>query len=392
MLAIFVRRAVCLKYLDLSDNSLDKRGAELIGSAAAGRSSQRADHQPNMANQVHTNDLLHAVHESAEENDDIDPFADRHAALLSPSEHPRSASLASLRLENCSLRSTVLEGLAHKLRHSSINHISLRRNRINHLGAVALAVMIRDYDPTPVSSDSHTGLLLSGLTADVAATIRPDDAESPSQLSHKVPSVRLESTGSGNSVTARPVSGASKSGAGVGAKPVDVVQHEAQSVSSADVRHSNQDSVDAPANADFEDQDVHFGPERNRGRISVPEREWLRHTDMRSRLRKQIDALPRVGDLLTLDIRSNEIRVGCLIPFQMDNKGFPVSALILFLQGGITYISQVLKRNRTLRVLNVSDNKIDPSGLASLAEALVSLSASTAPTCRMLIERMRTEI
>ena len=43
-----------------------------------------------------------------------------------------------------------------------------------------------------------------------------------------------------------------------------------------------------------------------------------------------------------------------------------------FLQGGVTYISQVLKRNRTLRVLNLSDNKIDGAGLATLAEALVS--------------------
>lgn len=38
----------------------------------------------------------------------------------------------------------------------------------------------------------------------------------------------------------------------------------------------------------------------------------------------------------------------------------------------MTYISQVLKRNRTLRVLNLSDNRIDAAGLTTLAEALVS--------------------
>jgi ABC-type transporter Mla MlaB component len=37
----------------------------------------------------------------------------------------------------------------------------------------------------------------------------------------------------------------------------------------------------------------------------------------------------------------------------------------------VQYIAQVLKRNRTLKVLNMSDNRIDSAGLAVLAEALV---------------------
>jgi protein phosphatase 1 regulatory subunit 37 len=39
-------------------------------------------------------------------------------------------------------------------------------------------------------------------------------------------------------------------------------------------------------------------------------------------------------------------------------------------QNGVGYIAQVLKRNRTLKVLNLADNKIDGAGLALLAEAL----------------------
>lgn len=35
-------------------------------------------------------------------------------------------------------------------------------------------------------------------------------------------------------------------------------------------------------------------------------------------------------------------------------------------------MAQVLKRNRTLKVLNLSDNKIDERGLLAVAEALVS--------------------
>lgn len=40
------------------------------------------------------------------------------------------------------------------------------------------------------------------------------------------------------------------------------------------------------------------------------------------------------------------------------------------MQTGVTYIAQVLKRNRTLKVLNISDNKIEPAGLAAIAESL----------------------
>jgi hypothetical protein len=89
--------------------------------------------------------------------------------------------------------------------------------------------------------------------------------------------------------------------------------------------------------------------------VVLPEREAARHAELKARLRKQIDALPRVGCLLTLDVRSNEIK------------------------GGVTYIAQVLKRNRTLKVLNLSDNKIDSQGLMSIAEALVR---ATLHTCR----------
>ena len=41
-------------------------------------------------------------------------------------------------------------------------------------------------------------------------------------------------------------------------------------------------------------------------------------------------------------------------------------------QAGISYIAQVLKRNRTLKVLNLSENKLDVQGLVAVAEALVS--------------------
>jgi Leucine Rich repeat len=46
------------------------------------------------------------------------------------------------------------------------------------------------------------------------------------------------------------------------------------------------------------------------------------------------------------------------------------------LQTGINYIAQVLKRNRTLKVLNLSENKLDVPCLVAIAEALVSICSS----------------
>ena len=61
---------------------------------------------------------------------------------------------------------------------------------------------------------------------------------------------------------------------------------------------------------------------------------------------RALDALPRIGSLKTLDLKGNDIR------------------------SGVTYIAQVLKRNRTLKVLNLSENKLDVQGLVAIAEAL----------------------
>jgi len=80
--------------------------------------------------------------------------------------------------------------------------------------------------------------------------------------------------------------------------------------------------------------------------VAQAEREAWLNSNAHSRMREQIEQLPRTGSLLTLDVKGNDIR------------------------SGVSYIAQVLKRNRTLKVLNLSENKVDSKGLASLAEAL----------------------
>lgn len=89
-------------------------------------------------------------------------FLEPPAPLLQDSpSHPTKSHLTSLRLENASLRTQTLEVLSHAIRSpdSRIKHLSLRRNKITALGAVALAVMLRDHPDSDDAGPSHTQLL-----------------------------------------------------------------------------------------------------------------------------------------------------------------------------------------------------------------------------------------
>lgn len=81
---------------------------------------------------------------------------------------------------------------------------------------------------------------------------------------------------------------------------------------------------------------------------------------------RALDALPRLGALRTLDLKGNDLRVSFVLLLFL---GLLINCIY---KGGITYMAQVLKRNRTLKVLNLSENKLDVQCLVSIAEALVS--------------------
>lgn len=96
-------QANSLQFLDVSQNSLDKKAVEYI------------------------------------------------VAALATAPEP---GLVSLRMDDCLLRPAGLETLCRAVRTSSLKNISLRHNRISASGGVALALMIRDYPdvvPTPLS-------------------------------------------------------------------------------------------------------------------------------------------------------------------------------------------------------------------------------------------------
>lgn len=71
-------------------------------------------------------------------------------------------SLSSLLLNGCNLRAAHLEVLATTIRKSntSLQHLSIRGNRIGTQGALAIGVMLRDYDNTNTAQQGIERLFL----------------------------------------------------------------------------------------------------------------------------------------------------------------------------------------------------------------------------------------
>ncbi|KAI0002469.1 hypothetical protein BJV74DRAFT_876497 [Russula compacta] len=286
LIGAFMIKAKGLQFLDLSQNWLDKRSTEYIANA------------------------------------------------LPQAPGP---GLSSLRLDDCFLKPQALEALAHAVRTSSLRNISLRHNRINAAGAVAIALMIRDYPDvvsgsiTPASSASSTPPMSPAAASpsplpNVAGQLPPPG---PSRSSGVLPPPRHPTQTLQPTYTPyipRSRRGPPASTATIGdplsatGQPIPLITSSAQG--GVTTRHSI--SCSGPQ-----------GTHQDHG----PSAALLDKV-------RALDALPRLGALRTLDLRGNDIR------------------------SGITYVAQVLKRNRTLKVLNLSENKLEVAGLVAIAEAL----------------------
>ncbi|KAJ7229308.1 hypothetical protein B0H12DRAFT_1212926 [Mycena haematopus] len=285
LLGAYLAQAHALTFLDLSQNALDKKAVECVVSAWGNT--------------------------------------------------PRKG-LVSLKLDDCNLRAAALETLARAVRTSSLRNISLRHNKITPTGAVALALMIRDYPDVLVGSvahhhdtpfsNSHTHTGAGGGGGGGGSILPPSlsNAHKPQVLAPPpkhptltaaqttytpyVPRRRQATAGAAPATTGAPFVASSVLG-GVTAR------HVPSSASSASSKERETKEANGPSAA------------------------------LLDRVRA-LDLLPRVGALRTLDLRGNDLRTG------------------------ITYIAQVLKRNRTLKVLNLAENKLDVGCLVGLAEAL----------------------
>lgn len=285
------------------------------------------------------------------------------AGALTPAPNP---GLESLKLDDCALKPAALEVLAHAVRTSSLKNISLRHNRIGATGTVALALMIRDYPdfipssnsplapPSPIPSANSSAapspqlgtasLPASPVTTSSAASLSnvaaslhspatrlPPPRHGPILPPPQHPSTAVQTTYTPYVPRAKRLAAARAEAAagaplGVDGKPVPTISSSAQGGVTA--RHASPVTQSSPA-LNARSSSIEQGPS----------------AALLDKVRA-LDALPRLGALRTLDLKGNDIR------------------------GGITYIAQVLKRNRTLKVLNLSENKLDVQGLVSIAEAL----------------------
>ncbi|KAI0371987.1 RNI-like protein [Pilatotrama ljubarskyi] len=310
LIGAYLTKAKSLQFLDLSQNALDKKAIEYI------------------------------------------------AAALPAAPTP---GLVSLRLDDCSLKPQALDALAHSVRVSSLRNISLRHNRISATGAVAIALMIKDYPDRFPATASDGGSVPSSpvtSTASLASTLSPP--ATPSSPSQPLPS---HSSGSGTSTppqrpgpilppprhpatlpqtTYTPYIPRSRRGPSAGApapvhtnplspagRPIPIITTSAQGGVTARLPPPPAHPSQSNGHPRGIETSLRQGP-------SAALLEQVR----------ALDNLPRLGALRTLDLKGNDIRTG------------------------ITYIAQVLKRNRTLKVLNLSENKLDVQGLVAIAEAL----------------------
>ncbi|KIJ60815.1 hypothetical protein HYDPIDRAFT_31861 [Hydnomerulius pinastri MD-312] len=303
IIGAYASKAKSLQFLDLSSTSLDKKAVEYI------------------------------------------------AACLTTAPEP---GLVSLRLDDCALRPAALEALSRAVRTSSLRNISLRHNKITTTGAVALALMIRDYPdvvpgppPSTPLSPSHP---LSPPPASSGFLSPSPSFMSPPPSPHLPPPIRAgpvlppprHPSAMSPQTTYTPYIPRSKRGATTAhppnplsatGQPVPIITSNSQG--GVTTRHA----VPAPV-----------GSSRADGANGVGAGGQGRHEDGPSAALldkvRALDTLPRLGALRTLDLRGNDLRTG------------------------VSYLAQVLKRNRTLKVLNLSENKLDVQCLVSIAEAL----------------------
>uniref|UniRef100_V5ETD3 RNI-like protein n=2 Tax=Kalmanozyma brasiliensis (strain GHG001) TaxID=1365824 RepID=V5ETD3_KALBG len=361
--AIFMRRARALRYLDLSENSIDRMSLEhllaVVAKPPAAVTHQRMPVKPSAASaKADANGTSKPEDpQETDQNDDNsdDEFFDDSGEPLMPTApllrdvsddpDPPSSAIISLRLENCGLKAASLELLSQTVRYSDIRHLSLRRNKIGQLASVALAIMLKDYpdsvgalEPitTSATAQGTNSYFDPAVAPDRAAadgqdrsgrTLRPSDAQSTPERRQRSYSPGLPEV---------PVI-VSSPGGGITSRKMPPAQPDVNGAHTEQLQDAMQTQL-AGATSPLPTPQLNPPP-------NLTEAEAVSLYQAK-RARRILADYPRVGNLLTLDLKSNDIR------------------------GGVVYLAQVLKKNRTLRVLNLSDNNIEVPGLVSIAEAL----------------------
>ncbi|THH03300.1 hypothetical protein EW145_g6365 [Phellinidium pouzarii] len=239
-------------------------------------------------------------------------------------------------MDDCSLRPASLETLAQNVRTSSLRNISLRHNRISASGAVALALMIKDYPDT--------------MPAYTIPSNSSSSSSSPSSISNSlfrasrrslIPLPRLGRTYCRPPPRQGPV-------------PPPPVH---------------------PANAPVQTTYTPYIPRARRAAATTTgATATARAVQHAARAPDPLSATGQHVPIITSSAQGgvttrHPVSLGTHVPVPKEHTINGPSAALLD-KTGIQYIAQVLKRNRTLKVLNLSENKIDVQGLIAVAEAL----------------------
>ncbi|KAL0071126.1 hypothetical protein AAF712_001684 [Marasmius tenuissimus] len=308
--------------------------------------------------------------------------------IVASFSQPPSPGLASLRLDDCSLKPGALDVLAKVVRTSSLRNISLRHNKINATGAIALSVMIRDYPDSipatgPIASPASpnlssqtsfpSSLLLSPTSSQASSTLigsdTPTSSLTPSPAS-SVTSLPLTSSMTPHQPPPQPHAGpilpppthpslqpmqttytpyVPRSKRGKPTTSSTTPTPGSPNLGNVVITTSVRGGVTAvTANGVSSAVDKVTSAVKGNGTRTAQGRGSYSQGPSAALLDKvrALDSLPRLGSLRTLDLRGNDLRTGT------------------------TYLAQVLKRNRTLRVLNLSENKLDVACLVAIADAL----------------------
>ncbi|PWN34844.1 RNI-like protein [Meira miltonrushii] len=327
---IFMRRAKALKYLDLSENNINKASLEHIIGAL------RKDESGNGKVGKEPRGGSSAQSTSKEDLDDEHSPLTIQAKLLNE-ETDAVALLTSLRLENCGLKTSSLELLSQSIRFSELCHLSLRRNRINQFGAVALALMLKDYPDNHIATaEDATAPVMNDLAHLQGGSVNASGNRQSSTSSPNLPDIPVIVSSPGGGVLRRTL-------------PPSAVA-ALQEASSESLVSSNgstlvDQSHDSQSNGDNLTEDERAKMIRTREERRMKDEAALA-LYRAQRAKRILSSMPRMGHLLTLDLKSNDLR------------------------GGVIYLGHALKKNRTLKVLNLSDNSIEVQGLVAIADAL----------------------
>jgi len=187
------------------------------------------------------------------------------------------------------------------VRSSNLRHISLRRNRIGPLGAVALAIMMRDY-PDSALAGASLSPQLSSLSSASSLSTQPTFDRSPSPLPYAarrrpaartedeapLPPIPLVISSAAGGVTTRTLP--------QGYKPPAPPKHPLVMPGGGNSAMQEIPSASFAVNATLAE-----------GKLSHAELGGASMALQRSV--RALDGVERIGRLLTLDLKSNEIRV-----------------------------------------------------------------------------------